>query len=106
MQTAPQSPPSALPLERLLSFTDADLSGNRRGFLSGGQILHLQWSGAGRGLVGCPCLIAGALLALLSDFFPAVVLGLGLLVLGLYLAWRGFAFQADALDGQFAYVTA
>jgi hypothetical protein len=92
-------------LDGLLGFTDGDLAANRNGVLSGRQALRLWLSGGWRALVGPLLAVAGAAATLVSDYFLFAALGLIALIAGLYLAWRGFAFLADAATVDTAFVT-
>jgi hypothetical protein len=95
----------ATSVESLFGFTDQDLAANRDGVLSGRQALRLWLSGGWRALVGPPLAIGGAALALVSDYFLFAAIGLAMLAIGLYLAWRGFAFMADGATVDIAFVT-
>ena len=93
------------PLEGFLGFDDADLAANRTGYLGPGQRPRLLWSGVWRLAVGPTILIVSVIVALLSR---SALLSLGALLVAafaLYLAWHGFAFVVDVMDGTVAFVT-
>jgi len=92
-------------LEGFLGFNDDDLAANRDGRLSPRQARRLLWSGAGRLIVGPPFAAGGATISLLFDSAIGAVLCLIASGMGLYIAWRGFGFLVDSMDGAVAFVT-
>jgi hypothetical protein len=94
-----------LTLEGWLKFNDDDVSSNRDGLLSSRQRGRLIWSGLWRMIVGPPALAGGVMVALLLDTALLAALALIAAAIGLYIAWRGFAFLVDALAGDVAFVT-
>jgi hypothetical protein len=92
-------------LEGWLGFNDGDLAANRDGRLSSRQVARLSWSGIWRILVGPPLAFIAAVVAFVVDTAFVAVIALGVVALGLYVAWRGFGFLADAMDRAVAYVT-
>jgi hypothetical protein len=94
-------------LEGFLGFSDADLAANRDGRLSPDQVARLTWSGIWR-LVFGPVLAVGSVVVALAAFTDnaiGTVFALLFVAIGLFLTWMGFAFLADAVDGQVAFVT-
>ena len=92
-------------LEGFLGFNDDDLAANRDGRLSPRQTRRLAGSGAGRLIVGPPFAVGGAAMSLLFDSAIGAVLCLIASGMGLYIAWRGFGFLVDSMDGAVAFVT-
>ena len=92
-------------LENYLGFGDADLAANRDGAFSSGQRGRLVWSGIWRLVLGPPIAIVGVVIALASDLAFIMVSGLAIAAVGLYLAWRGFAFLTDAIVARVAFVS-
>ena len=94
-------------LEGFLGFSDADLAANRDGRLSPGQVTRLTWSGIWRLILG-PALAIGSVVVALAAFTDNAIgtaFALFFAAIGLFLTWVGFAYLADAVDGQVAFVT-
>ena len=92
-------------LETFLKFSDADLAANRNGVLGPGQRARMVWSGIWRMVFGPPFAIVGVVICLATDNALAMIGGLTLAGIALYLAWRGFAFLTDAMVASVAYLT-
>jgi len=93
------------PAEDRLPFSrEADVRANREARISARQQVGLWYSGLWRLLTGLPTAGIAVAVAWNPDF-GAMLIGIGFVGAGLYLAWRGFSFLADAITGSLSYIT-